>query len=194
MSQQRQIHVAGINWLWNLSKILNEVKGHNKGAQPQSPEPFPSFMGQRRGEIVTVASSNVPFICLSKYRHYQPFLPHFKWQIEALLMQFGNWREIWGMERSRCQVFMRASFIPSKLQATTQEVGDLGSQAGRSPMAENSSPKKSPLKTILWCGIWLKPTTLATNRGKKIPWGWTQTERKHRMSGFVSEKGKIHKL
>lgn len=69
----------------------------------ESPQPSYSFRWQRRGEVVTGASSNVSFICLSKCRHYRPFLPHSKWETEAQLMQFGNWREMWGMERRRCQ-------------------------------------------------------------------------------------------
>lgn len=65
----------------------------------------------------------------------------------------------------------------------------MGSLAGNEEVqhkAENSSQKKSPLKTILLRGVWLKAATLATNRGKKDSQGLnTNTE----CQAFVSGEG-----
>lgn len=97
-------------------------------------------MWQRRGSLVTAEFSNVSFIC-----HYQPFLPHSKWETEALLMQFGIWREIWGMERSKWQSF---HFPPGpKLHKFTT-----GSQDHRSSLA-NCEPQHKRLEIwVLWQG------------------------------------------
>lgn len=178
MSHERHFHVAGINRLWNLYKSLNKVKGHNKGAQPQRVHNLPIPSCGREGGSCHCSIFQC-FIYLSQQVQTLPtlFAP----------FQMGNWGTacvVWELEgnlrhgKKQMPVFhhwiRRPLFIPSKLWATPQEVGDLGSLAGRSPLneevqhkAENSSQKKSPLKTILLCGIWLKPATLATNRGKK---------------------------
>lgn len=107
-------------------------------------------------------------------------------------MQFGNWREIWGMERSRCQSFTTRSQEHSSSLANYEpqhkrlEIWVLlqGMKKFSTRLKIHPKPISTEDNSVTWNFV-KAINTGHKQRKKRFP----GAEHQHGMSGFVSGKG-----